>query len=118
GPLAHEPPPGTCLVVPFAPSSQGLEPPGIPGRFKPPPGTYPVVPFAPSSQGLEPPEIPARFTFAVELLLADVPLDQVSILLGYSSIKATERHYAPWVKSRQDGLERLVRGAWTDQPVA
>ena len=23
----------TCRVVPFAPSSQGLEPPGIPGRF-------------------------------------------------------------------------------------
>jgi len=33
-----------------------------------------------------------RDTFAVELLLAGVPLDQVSLLLGHSSVKITERH--------------------------
>ena len=39
-----------------------------------------------------------RDTFAVELLLSGVPLDQVSILLGHSSVKITEKHYAPWSK--------------------
>src|SRR5215472_4322793 len=39
-----------------------------------------------------------RDTFAVEMLLAGVPLEQVSILLVYKSVKITERHYAPWVK--------------------
>ena len=35
-PPAPEPPPDTCLVFSMAPSSQGLEPPGNPGRFTPP----------------------------------------------------------------------------------
>jgi len=57
---------------------------------------------------------PHRFrdTFAVELLLADVPLERVSILLGHSSIKVTEKYYSPWVKSRQDQLEADVRKTW------
>jgi len=42
-----------------------------------------------------------RDTFAVELLLADVPLERVSKLLGHTSIKTTEIHYGPWVKARQ-----------------
>jgi integrase len=53
-----------------------------------------------------------RDTFAVELLLASVPIDQVSILLGHSSVKITEKHYSPWVKARQDQLEAAVRKAW------
>jgi len=46
---------------------------------------------------------PHRFrdTLAVELLLEGVPMDRVSILLGHSSVKITERHYAPWVQARQ-----------------
>lgn len=36
-----------------------------------------------------------RDTFAVELLLAGVPIEQVCILLGYSLLKVIERHYAP-----------------------
>ncbi len=32
-----------------------------------------------------------RDTFAVELLLAGVPLDQVSLLLAHSSVKTTRR---------------------------
>lgn len=54
-----------------------------------------------------------RDTFAVELLLAGVPLDQVSLLLGHSSIKVTERHYAPFVKARQQQLEASARLAWS-----
>ena len=53
-----------------------------------------------------------RDTFAVELLLAGVPLDQVSLLLGHNSIKVTEKHYAPFVKARQVQLEHSARMAW------
>ena len=50
-----------------------------------------------------------RDTFAVELLLAGISLEQVSILLGHASVKVTEKHYAPWVKARQEQLEAVVR---------
>ena len=53
-----------------------------------------------------------RDTFAVEMLLAGVPIDQVSMLLGHSSVKITEKHYSPWVKARQDQLAASVRNAW------
>jgi len=49
-----------------------------------------------------------RDTFAVELLLAGVPIDQVSTLLGHSSVKMTETHYLPWVKARQEQLTSSV----------
>jgi integrase len=55
-----------------------------------------------------------RDTFAVELLQAGVSIETVSVLLGHSSIRVTERHYAPWVKSRQDKLEREVRKIWEE----
>ena len=58
-----------------------------------------------------------RDTFAVELLLAGVPLERVSILLGHSSIKVTEKHYAPWVRARQEQLEHDVRRTWGEDPV-
>jgi integrase len=54
-----------------------------------------------------------RDTRAVELLEAGVPIDRVSQLLGHQSIRTTEKHYAPWVKSRQEQLEREVRATWT-----
>jgi integrase/recombinase XerD len=53
-----------------------------------------------------------RDTFAVEMLLAGVPIDQVSILLGHKSVKITEKHYAPFVKARQEQLAASVRQAW------
>jgi integrase len=56
-----------------------------------------------------------RDTFAVELLLAGVPIDQVSLLLGHSSVKVTEKHYAPFVKARQAQLAQSARMAW-EQP--
>ncbi len=59
---------------------------------------------------------PHRFrdTFAVGLLRAGVPLESVSILLGHSSVRVTEKHYSPWVKSRQAKLEEQVMGTWPD----
>ena len=53
-----------------------------------------------------------RDTFAVSLLEKGVPLEEVSKLLGHESIKTTERHYAKWVKARQDRLDSLVVGTW------
>jgi integrase len=58
-----------------------------------------------------------RDTFAVDLLEKGVPLEEVSKLLGHESIKTTERHYAKWVKGRQDRLDALVTGAWGAGPV-
>jgi integrase/recombinase XerD len=54
-----------------------------------------------------------RDTFAVENLLAGVTLEKVSHLLGHSSIKTTERHYAPFVKARQEQIVAAVKQAWT-----
>ena len=53
-----------------------------------------------------------RDTFAVEMLLASVPIDQVSLLLGHASVKITEKSYAPFVKARQIQLQDSVRNAW------
>jgi integrase/recombinase XerD len=46
-----------------------------------------------------------RDTFAVELLLAGMKLEDVSKLLGHRNTRTTEKHYAPWVKARQRKLE-------------
>jgi hypothetical protein len=46
----------------------------------------------------------------VDLLQAGVPLETVSVLLGHSSIRVTEKHYSPWVKSRQLKLEESISG--------
>lgn len=59
-----------------------------------------------------------RDTFAVELLLAGVPLERVSVLLGHQSVRITERHYSPWVRSRQEQLEQDLQHAWSQDPVA
>lgn len=61
---------------------------------------------------------PHRFrdTFAADLLLRGIPLERVSILLGHRSIKVTERHYAPWIRSRQEQLEADVRCVWEGHP--
>jgi integrase len=58
-----------------------------------------------------------RDTFAVELLLAGVPIERVSVLLGHSSIKVTEKHYSPWVKKRQEQLEADLIRAWSQDPM-
>ena len=53
-----------------------------------------------------------RDTAAVEWLKEGVPIEEVSRLLGHSSIKTTERHYNPWVQSRQERLDSLVIATW------
>jgi integrase/recombinase XerD len=53
-----------------------------------------------------------RDTFAVSLLERGVSIENVSVLLGHSSVRITERHYKPWVKTLQKKLEEEVRKAW------
>jgi len=53
-----------------------------------------------------------RHTFAVEPLLAGVRIERVSVLLGHSSTRITEKHYSAWVRARQEQLEADVRRSW------
>ena len=53
-----------------------------------------------------------RHTFAVELLLARVPIERVSVLLGHSSTRIAEKHYSAWVRARQEQLEADLRASW------
>jgi integrase/recombinase XerD len=57
-----------------------------------------------------------RDTFTIQLLLACVPIERVSVLLGHSSIRVTVRHYSPWVRSRQEQLEADIASAWRRDP--
>ena len=52
-----------------------------------------------------------RDTFAVGLLERGATIANVSRLLGHQSIKITEKHYNPWVKSRQEALDADLKGA-------
>jgi len=54
-----------------------------------------------------------RDTFAVSPLEAGVSIENVSVLLGHSSVRITEQHYKPWVKTLQKKLEDEVRKAWS-----
>jgi integrase/recombinase XerD len=53
-----------------------------------------------------------RDTFAVRLLQNGAPLDRVARALGNRSVRVVERHYAPWIKSRQDELDVDVKATW------
>ena len=50
-----------------------------------------------------------RDTFAVELLLAGIAMQDVSTLLGHSSVQTTEQYYAPWNTARRNRLNSLLR---------
>jgi len=49
-----------------------------------------------------------RDTFAVRKLLSGLQLEDVSRLLGHSSVKVTEAYYAKWISARKKRLERLL----------
>jgi site-specific recombinase XerD len=48
----------------------------------------------------------------VELLKKGAKIENVSILLGHSSLRITEKHYAAWVQDRQDIMEAEVTKTW------
>jgi len=58
-----------------------------------------------------------RDFFAVELLLAGIPIERVSILLGHQSTRVTEKHYNPWVRSGQEQLEADLERVWSRDPL-
>jgi integrase len=47
-----------------------------------------------------------RDSFAVRLLEKGVPIETVSVLLGYSDLRITLKHYRPGAQSLQMALER------------
>jgi integrase len=52
-----------------------------------------------------------RDTFAVEMLLSGMSLEDVSKLLTHKSIRVTEKYYAPWIRSRREQLDEKVIAA-------
>ena len=52
-----------------------------------------------------------RSTLAIDLLNNGVPLETVAVILG-NSVKIAEKHYAPYVKSRQANVEAQIRKTW------
>ena len=58
-----------------------------------------------------------RHTFAVRNLESGMSLDDLSALLGHSSVKITEKYYAPWVTGRQRRLANSVRASLIAQGV-
>ncbi len=59
-----------------------------------------------------------RDTLAVELLLAGVPIERVSVLLGHQNVRVTEKYYNPWVYARQQQSGADVARAWARDPIA
>ena len=57
-----------------------------------------------------------RHTFAVEALIADVDIKDVSTLLGHSSVLTTERDYAQWNLAQRDRLARITQGIYECNP--
>jgi integrase len=55
-----------------------------------------------------------RHTLATDMLSKGIPVETVAAILGHSPAVCL-KHYAPWVKSRQDALETAVRTLWPDE---
>ncbi|MCY4588725.1 MAG: tyrosine-type recombinase/integrase [Bryobacterales bacterium] len=57
-----------------------------------------------------------RHTFAAEFLLAGKSMEDLSTLLGHSSVNTTERHYAQWNLARRNRLVRITRDIYECNP--
>lgn len=55
-----------------------------------------------------------RDTAAVTWLLAGMTIDEVAMLLG-NTPRIVEKHYAPWVRERQERLEAKLRATWPQE---
>jgi hypothetical protein len=53
-----------------------------------------------------------RHTFAKRLRMKGVPLERVAVLMGHRSPSITLKHYASWVKERQEQREADVKRVW------
>lgn len=58
-----------------------------------------------------------RDTAAIGWLMGGMTIDEVAMLLG-NTPRIVEKHYAPWVKERQDRLEAKLRATWPSAEVA
>lgn len=58
-----------------------------------------------------------RDTFAVESILAGMRIEDVSMILGHSSVATTEKSYMPWVRARQESLNTSVVKSWINQGI-
>jgi site-specific recombinase XerD len=54
-----------------------------------------------------------RHTLASELLSKGVPVETVAAILGNSEA-IVRKHYAHWIKARQDALDEAVRSVWQE----
>jgi integrase len=58
-----------------------------------------------------------RDTFAVEFLIGEGTVENLAMLLGHNTTETTQRHYMPWIKSRQKKLDEAVSRSWIAQGV-
>ncbi len=54
-----------------------------------------------------------RDTFAIEQLLSGMSLEEVALLLG-NSVKVCEKHYAPFVRARQQQIIESQKKSWAE----
>ena len=78
-------------------------------------GRLKAVAAAAGVEGFHPHRL--RDSFAVELLLAGMCMDDVSTLLGHSSVRTTEKYYSPWNRARRSRLISLVREVHRQDPI-
>src|SRR6516164_6403344 len=53
----------------------------------------------------------------VEALLSGMRLEDVSTILGHSSVRVTEKPSMPWVRARQANLNQSVKQSWLKQGI-
>jgi integrase/recombinase XerD len=53
-----------------------------------------------------------RHTFAVDLLVHGVSMENLSVLLGHRNIRITQTTYSAFTPARRDALEEAVRSTW------